>query len=85
MIKILRGIGKGNAISLEFDGGFLNKLIIQSDCEDMEFIIKNMFEILDNLVIDEPANVENNEYSKISYVWCLICNNEEEIKWMMMM
>ena len=67
MIKILRGIGKGNAISLEFDGGFLNKLIIQSDCEDMEFIIKKLFEILDKLNKDKSKNKKNEEYSKISY------------------
>ena len=68
MIKILQKASKGNAISLEFDGNFLNKLIIQSDCEDMEFIIKNMLEILDKFIIDDPEDIENKEYSKISYV-----------------
>ena len=67
MVKTLKKKSKGNAVSLEFDRNFLNKIIVQSDCEDMESIIKKLFGILDKLIIEDAIEIGNKEYLQVLY------------------
>ena len=67
MVKTLKKKNKGNAVSLEFDRNFLNKIIVQSDCEDMESIIKKLFGILDKLIIEDAIEIGSKEYLQVLY------------------